>query len=83
MSKCHKQTPYPKTPPSETILNNTSGLEVRKTTARFRITMSKEEAFILTSIANELGISIQTLTLQLLRQQLGLSNGNNNHHAPD
>lgn len=64
-------------------LETHKALEIRATTVRFRISVSKDVAILLANMSDELQISIPTLTKQLLLAQLGLSNGNNNHHASD
>lgn len=59
------------------------GLEIRKTTVRYRISVPKDVAILLANISDELQLSIPTLTKQLLMERLGLSHGTNKNRNPD
>ena len=64
-------------------LEGHKALEIRKNTVRFRISVPKDVAILLANIANELHLSIPTLTKQLLLEHLGLSNGTTTDRTPD
>lgn len=64
-------------------LEGHKALEIRKNTVRFRISVPKDVAILLANIADELQLSIPTLTKQLLLERLGLSHGNTTDRSSD